>query len=98
MRIVGSINPGAAGEQGEPNVNRLMKKLVAAAAPVVPTVSLVSGIAANRADALVPNQTTETGVVNVLKGDINSFWYTAFRSWGVTYSAPTYIQYSSGRV
>jgi len=77
------------------------RRLAAALTTVVATLAAgASAISsAPAADAINPNQTTYSGVVNILGGtssySIRNFWATTLPNWGYTYRNPTLKYYYS---
>jgi hypothetical protein len=65
---------------------------------------LAGGLGAERAAALTPAQTTESGVVSVLggwapsyfSGSVEDFWRRTLPSWGYSYSKPGIQYYGNG--
>lgn len=68
-------------------------RIVTAALPLAVATTLIA--IPGQAQALTPNQTTPTGVVQTLNYNINYFWWWTFRQAGWSYSAPTqYVWYN----
>ena len=72
---------------------KLMMTLCAALA----CATLMTAFSASSANALTPAQSTSTGTVNTLLGDVNNFWRTNFSNWGWSsyYRTPNVWFYNS---
>jgi predicted metalloprotease len=75
----------------------LRTKLSILAVAVTLGAAVIGAVGTSPAAAMTPAQTTSTGTINTLIPDINNFWYSAFRSWGLStyYRTPQVYFYNS---
>jgi hypothetical protein len=79
-------------------------RLLAAITIAITAVALATGLAADRASAMNPAQSTESGVVNLLggywagyhAGSVDDFWRRTLPTWGAGYSKPGLRYYGNG--
>jgi predicted metalloprotease len=83
-----------------PTTITLKSRIVAVAVALMAL--LMGSVASDRADAMTPAQTTESGVVNLLggwtayTGTIEDFWARTLPAWGYSYSKPGIQYYGNG--